>query len=99
MIARPESIGQAWRILHQMEGEIKELKEEIFRIHNPHSGEECNCTPCSSLRNIKQIEDAMRGFCASCGATIPHRYGEGRCHKCIQHFDEVINTFVVENDT
>lgn len=25
------------------------------------------------------------GFCPACGASIPHRLGEGRCPKCIQH--------------
>ena len=24
-------------------------------------------------------------FCRSCGASIPHRHGEGRCEKCMEH--------------
>ena len=27
-------------------------------------------------------------FCRFCGASIPHRYGEGRCPECEQHNDE-----------
>lgn len=27
----------------------------------------------------------MSDFCRSCGARIPHLYGEGRCDKCVQH--------------
>lgn len=24
-------------------------------------------------------------FCLSCGASIPHRHGEGRCPRCVEH--------------
>lgn len=27
-------------------------------------------------------------FCRHCGASIPHRDGEGRCPKCIQHLPQ-----------
>jgi len=29
---------------------VKELEEEVFRLHNPHSGEECNCDICKEVR-------------------------------------------------
>jgi hypothetical protein len=27
----------------------------------------------------------MSDFCRACGASIPHREGEGRCPECIEH--------------
>jgi hypothetical protein len=27
----------------------------------------------------------MSEFCRACGASIPHREGEGRCPECIEH--------------
>lgn len=28
-------------------------------------------------------------FCRACGASIPHRIGEGRCPECIQHLTQI----------
>lgn len=28
------------------------------------------------------------GFCPKCGATIPHRIGEGRCTDCMEFLEE-----------
>jgi hypothetical protein len=32
--------------------------------------------------HLEREEDRKRGFCRFCGASIPHRFGEGRCDKC-----------------
>lgn len=34
------------------------------------------------LRPVTTITDS---FCKHCGASIPHRMGEGRCDKCMDH--------------
>lgn len=31
------------------------------------------------------MTDEEKGFCRFCGASIPHRIGEGRCPKCAHH--------------
>ncbi len=38
-------------------------------------------------REAKRLRAKM-GFCIHCGASIPHRKGEGRCEKCMEHLDE-----------
>ena len=76
MIARPKSIGQAWRIMIQMEGELKMLRKKIIAL--------------SAVGRVQTetVKEFNREFCSFCGASIPHRYGEGRCNKCMEHFDE-----------
>lgn len=34
------------------------------------------------------LKEQSRPFCRQCGATIPHRRGEGRCPKCMEHLKE-----------
>lgn len=35
--------------------------------------------------NVVTAQDVKRGFCGYCGASIPHRAGEGRCDRCMRH--------------
>ena len=34
------------------------------------------------IERLRAALEAVKGFCKYCGATYPHRYGEGRCEKC-----------------
>lgn len=35
--------------------------------------------------NLARLAAIKRGFCGACGASIPHRPGEGRCPECKHH--------------
>lgn len=39
---------------------------------------------------LRAALDAVNGFCRHCGASYPHREGEGRCEKCaaLQEIDD-----------
>ena len=49
----------------------------------------CLCKPGTCVgwdhgnKFCRQQSDKERGFCRQCGATIPHRVGEGRCEWCM----------------
>ena len=40
--------------------------------------------PPLSTGSVLNMAEPTR-FCKYCGASIPHRYGEGRCSKCMHH--------------
>jgi|HubBroStandDraft_4_1064222.scaffolds.fasta_scaffold786545_2 hypothetical protein len=39
-------------------------------------------------RAERVVADRERGFCQFCGASIPHRFGEGRCQHCAHYNTE-----------
>ncbi|MGE5163049.1 MAG: hypothetical protein ACM3IH_03360, partial [Sphingobacteriales bacterium] len=47
---------------------------------------------------ISEPNDGWAGevgeFCRYCGASIPHREGEGRCPKCAHHADPALRDFI-----
>lgn len=44
-------------------------------------------------------DETAASFCRYCGASIPHRDGEGRCDKCMHHLPDFIPEFDTEVDT
>lgn len=35
--------------------------------------------------DYERLEAELATFCRACGASIPHRIGEGRCPECMHH--------------
>src|SRR5712672_492914 len=44
-----------------------------------------NLTSKSTKHGAETLKDQVVEFCRYCGASIPHRPGEGRCPKCSHH--------------
>ena len=70
----------------------RELAMEAMRLAN----ESCSCLGLGTCHRCVKLDDFeahiagitprdAKGFCEYCGASIPHRSGEGRCPKCVHH--------------
>ena len=45
---------KAAKVLKFTQLQINDLEEDIYALHNPHSGEECNCNICNNQRGNKK---------------------------------------------
>ena len=82
--------------------QIAELQEEIImndivsKAHQKLVGELMVPDHPAHKATKSPIQGAVFGqapvsFCRSCGASIPHRDGEVRCHDCMHHLPLVVN--------
>ena len=95
-------IQDRYRQIEQYLKLIAELQEEIImndivsKAHQKLVGELMVPDHPAHKATKSPIQGAVFGqapvsFCRSCGASIPHRDGEVRCHDCMHHLPLVVN--------
>lgn len=61
-------------------------------VHGVHTREPCSqCDASADAGNKDTTSEQVATFCRACGASIPHRIGEGRCPECAHHLPSDAN--------